>query len=381
MIRSTVAHVDLRSLQHNFRAIQQFLAGESAAGPAGTRPPGIIAVVKANAYGHGAGRVALALEQAGAVMLACADIEEGVVLRRAGVEVPILVFGALSVSDLDGLFEFGLTPTISSPSAARAVQTAALKARRTIGYHLKIDTGMNRLGFRHDNLQRTLPGLLASPNLRLNAVYTHFATADEPGSPFFDEQRARFERALSVVGGLGGKPTVRHAANSAALLRDSRVWYDVVRPGLLLYGIVPPPLASTIPLEPVMSLTSRVVAVKGMRPGEGLGYGVRYRAESPTTVAVIPAGYADGLDTRLSGRGSVLIRGRRVPIVGSVCMDMMMVDVTGLDVEPGDEVTIIGRQGGESWQRIDAREMAAEIGTIPWEIVCRIGARIERQYQ
>jgi alanine racemase len=388
VIRSTVAHVDLTALQHNFFTIKEFLAtarsatvrSATALAVAKEKPPAVIAVVKANAYGHGADRVALALEKAGATMLACADIEEGIALRRAGVEVPILVFGALSVSDLDGLFEFGLTPTISTPSAARAVQTAAVKARRTIGYHLKIDTGMNRLGFRHDNLRRTLPELLASPNLRLNAVYTHFATADDPTSPLFNEQRERFERALATVTEMGGKPILRHTANSAALLRDSRVWYDVVRPGLLLYGIVPPPLTATIPLKPVMSLTSRVVAVKGMRPGEGVGYGSRHQAESPTTIAVIPAGYADGIDTRMSGRGSVLIRGKRVPIVGAISMDMMTVDVTGLDVSPGDEVVIIGQQGDESWQRIDAREVAAAIGTIPWEVVCRIGTRIERQY-
>jgi alanine racemase len=154
----------------------------------------------------------------------------------------------------------------------------------------------------------------------------------------------------------------------------------MVRPGLLLYGIVPPPLASTIPLHPVMSLTSRVVAVKGLRAGEGIGYGWRYRAGAPTTIAVVPAGYADGIDTRISGRGSVLIRGQRVPIVGAISMDMMTVDVTGLEVSPGDEVVIIGCQGGESWQRIDAREIAAAIGTIPWEVVCRLGTRIERQY-
>ena len=153
-----------------------------------------------------------------------------------------------------------------------------------------------------------------------------------------------------------------HAANSAALLRDSRVWYDRVRPGILLYGIVPPPLASTLPLTPVMTLGSRVVAVKGMRPGEGVGYGVRFTAERPATIAIVPAGYADGLDLRLAGRGSVLIRGRRAPIVGSVCMDMLMADVTGLDVSPGDEVVIIGSQGDD---RIDVREMAAQIGTIP----------------
>ena len=388
MIRSTVAQVDLNALKSNFRAIHAYLSTEPGPStPLGTdrTPPGIIAVIKANAYGHGSPRVACALEEAGATMLACADIEEGIVIRQAGVRLPILVFGALSVSDLDGLFEFSLTPTISTPGAARAVQAAAARHKTTIAYHLKIDTGMNRLGFRHDNLRRTLPELFRSPNLRLAAVYTHFASADVPESPVFGEQRERFEAVWAVVQELatGGVRSIkRHAANSAATLRDSRVWFDAVRPGLLLYGIVPPPLASTIPLEPVMSLTSRVVAVKGLRPGEGVGYGWRYQTTEPRTVAVVPAGYADGLDTRLGGRGHVLIRGRRAPIVGAVSMDMITVDVTDHgDVQPGDEVVLLGRQGKESWQRIDAREVAAAIGTIPWEIVCRLGTRVERQYK
>jgi len=376
MIRSTVARVDLAALQSNFRAIQAFLA-QSDLPTLAPRTPDIIAVVKANAYGHGSERVGLALEQAGATMFACADIEEGIVLRCAGVTRPILIFGALSVSDLDGLFEYRLTPTISTPSAARAVQAAASRRRVVCDYHLKIDTGMHRLGFRHDNLGRTLPEVLASQNLRLGAVYTHFATADVPGHPLFDDQRARFEQALAHI----DARVPRHAANSAALLRDSRVWYDIVRPGLLLYGIVPPPLASTIPLQPVMSLTSRVVAVKGLRKNEAVGYGARFTASQPRTIAVVPAGYADGLDLRLERGGHVLIRGRRVPIVGAVSMDMITVDVTDLEgVSPGDEVIIIGRQGHESWQQIDVRDMAAAIGTIPYEIVCRIGARIERQY-
>jgi len=409
VVRSTVAHVDLGALRNNFRAIREFVesapggpqgpplrspGAERSAGPSGpARAPAIIAVVKANAYGHGADRVALALEEAGATMLACADIEEGIMLRRAGVRAPILVFGALSVSDLDGLFEYSLTPTISSPGAGRSVQAAAARHRATVAYHLKIDTGMNRLGFRFDNLRRMLPELLASPNLRLDAVFTHFASADVPGSPVFNDQRVHFEQALSTVGELVSagrvppqtdplRPFMTHACNSAALLRDSRVWYDAVRPGLLLYGIVPPPLASTIPLQPVMSLTSRVVAVKGVRPGEGVGYGWRFQPDEPRTIAVVPAGYADGLDTRLCGRGHVLIRGQRVPIVGAGSMDMITVDVTGAgEVQPGDEVVLLGRQGDETWQRIDAREVAAAIGTIPWEVVCRLGTRVERQYQ
>jgi alanine racemase len=402
MIRPTVARIDLSALKANYQHIVDYLAKDAA-----VRAPGVIAVVKANAYGHGAGQVALALEDAGADLLACADIEEGAALRAAGVKADILVFGALSVSDLDGLFDCRLTPTISTPGAAQAVQAAAESYKQRMRYHLKIDTGMNRLGFRFDNLRRTLPGLLASQNLDLEAVYTHFATADDPESPLFNEQRARFETARAAIdqiargarrerrargdrrasqegsisassaGSALDAPYV-HAANSAALLRDSRVWYDRVRPGLLLYGIVPPPLASTLPLTPIMTLSSRIVAVKGVREGEGVGYGVRFRAEQPTTIAIVPAGYADGLDLRLAGRGAVLIRGRRAPIVGAVNMDMLMADVTGLDVSPGDEVVIIGPQGAD---RIDVREMAAQIGTIPYEILCRIGSRIERVYE
>jgi alanine racemase len=403
MIRPTVARVDLGALRSNYRAIVDYLAADGAA-----RTPGVIAVVKANAYGHGAGQVALALEAAGADLLACADIEEGAALRSAGVRADILVFGALSVSDLDGLFDCRLTPTISTPGAAQAVQAAAEKYKQRVRYHLKIDTGMNRLGFRFDNLRRTLPALFASHNLDLEAVYTHFATADDPESPLFNQQRLRFDKARAEIAELnpaarpstgsgraqagdpsplmvspsnhelaeGRRPYV-HAANSAAILRDSRVWYDRVRPGILLYGVVPPPLASTLSLTPIMTLGSRIVAVKGVRAGEGVGYGARFNAERPATIAIVPAGYADGLDLRLAGRGAVLIRGRRAPIVGAMNMDMLMADVTGLDVGPGDEVVIIGSQGGD---RIDVREMAAQIGTIPYEILCRIGSRIERVY-
>ena len=372
MIRPTVARVDLEALRGNFRAIQDFIA---KAGHPHTR---VIAVVKANAYGHGAPQVALAVEEAGASMLACADIEEGIVLREAGVRAPILVFGALSVSDLKGIFTHRLTPTISTPSAACALQAAAMQHETRLHCHLKIDTGMNRLGFRHDNLARTIPELAASRHLQIDAVYTHFATADNPDHPAFTEQRERFETALAALPGLGINVRARHAANSAALWRDERVWYDSVRPGLLLYGIVPPPLQSTLPLRPALSLTSRIVAVKGLRPGEATGYGLEVPVDQPATIAIVPAGYADGLDLRLVGRGAMLVRGHRVPIVGSVCMDVSMIDVTGMDVAPGDEVVIIGEQGDES---MGVREMAAAIGTIPYELLCRLGSRIQRVYQ
>ncbi len=366
MTHPTVAAVDLDALGANFRVIRNLV-----------RRVSVIAVVKANAYGHGAAAVGRALEAAGATMLACADIEEGVELREAGVGIPILVFGALAVSDLSGLFAHRLTPTISTPSAGRALQQAAAERGVTLRCHLKIDTGMNRLGFRFDNLARTMPEVAAHPNLALEAVYTHFATADDPGDPFYDVQRARFEEATGVLASLGLGSLSRHAANSAALLRDERTWYDAVRPGLLLYGVVPPPLASTLPLRPVLTLHSRLVAVKGVRPGEGVGYGHTHVVREPRRIGIVPAGYADGLDRRLAGRGHVLVRGRRAPIVGAVSMDSLTVDVTGLDVAPGDEIVILGEQGESG---IDAREMAAAIGTIPYEILCRLGSRIKRVY-
>jgi alanine racemase len=376
--RSTVAHVDLGALRSNFQSIVAFLRSASVAGGVPS-PPDVIGVVKANAYGHGAARVGPALEEAGATMLACADIEEGIVLREAGVRVDILIFGALGISDLAGVFEYGLTPTISTPSAGRALEAAAAARGVRLPYHLKIDSGMNRLGLRYDNLARTLPELFGSRHLDLAGVYTHFATAGDPDHPLFGEQRERFEHVLQhlLPEGFGVRPALRHAANSAAMLRDARVWFDRVRPGLLLYGVVPPPLAATIALQPVMSLTSRVVSVKGVRPGEVVGYGAHWMATQPSRIATVPAGYADGLDMRLAGRGCVLVRGHRAPIVGSVCMDMIMIDISGMHVDTGDEVVIIGRQGR---QCLDVREVAAAIGSSPYEILCRIGTRIERVY-
>ena len=368
--RPTIARVDLDALAHNYRTVAAYVG-------TGSVPPRIIGVVKANAYGHGSERTALALEAAGAPMLACADIEEGVRLREAGVTVPVLVFGALSIGEVDGVVEYGLTPTVSSPSAARMLEQVAARRAVRLPCHLKIDTGMNRLGFRHDQLDRTMPAIARSTHLEVRGVYTHFATAEDREDPIFADQCLRFHQACRALVSLGLAPAVRHAANSAALLRDEHVWFDFVRPGLLLYGLVPPPLGVTLPLRPVMTLTSRIVSVKGVRPAEGVSYGLRFRAARPSQIAVVPAGYADGLDARLGGRGHVLVGGRRVPIVGAVCMDMMMIDVTEVDASPGDEVVIIGEQGAE---RMDVREMAATIGTIPWELLCRIGTRIERIY-
>jgi len=372
VIRQTVAHVDLGALAHNARAILAFLASQR-----GDAAPALVGVVKADAYGHGGAEAARALVDAGAGLLACADIEEAVALRRAALTAPILVFGAFSLGDLDGIFEYALTPTLSTPTAARRLQDAAARRDVRLRYHLGVDTGMNRLGFRHDNLPRTLPAVLAAPNLELAGVYTHFASADEPGSELFARQQRNFEAADRVLASLGARGYVRHAANSGALLAAPASWFDLVRPGLLVYGVAPSAFEGRVPVKPVMSLRSRVAAVKGVRPGESIGYGGRFVARRPTAMAIVPAGYADGLDTRLEGRGAVLVRGRRVPIVGAVSMDMIALDVTGLAVEPGDEVVITGRQGDEE---ITVAEMARWVSTIPYELLCRVGARVERVY-
>jgi alanine racemase len=371
--RPTLAHIDLGALAHNARAIRAFLsAGRRGAEPA------LVGVVKADAYGHGAAEAARTLVEAGARMLACADLEEGAALRAAGLTAPILVFGAFSLGELDGIFEHDLTPTVGSPTAGRRLQEAAARRGVHLRYHLGIDTGMNRLGFRHDNLPHTIPELLAAPNLELEGVYTHFATADEPANELFTRQRRNFKAADRVLAGLGARGYVRHAANSGALLSEPSTWFDLVRPGLLMYGVAPPAFEGRVPVRPVMSLRSHVAAVKGVRQGESVGYGGRFVARRPTTIAVVPAGYADGLDTRLEGRGFFLVRGRRVPVIGSVSMDVCAADVTGMDVQPGDEVVITGRQGGDE---ITVAEMAGWVSTIPYELLCRVGARVERVHQ
>ena len=374
VVRPTFAQIDLEALKGNYRALRAFVAADDA-----VTPPDLIAVVKANAYGHGLVPVARALETVGATMMACADIEEGVQLREGGISASILIFGALSISDLNGIFEYDLTPTVSSPSAARALQDAASARDVPLHCHLKIDTGMNRFGFRYDNLRRMMPEVLGSSHLVFDAVYTHFATAEDPTHPLFVEQRERFLGALETLTSLGLSGIRRHAANSAALLGGRSSWLDAVRPGLLLYGVAPCDVAlpSTLGVRPVMSLRSRVVAVKGMRIGETFGYGARFAAKRPTRVAIVPAGYADGLDVRLAGVGKVLIRGHRAPIIGSICMDSMAIDVTDVDAEPGDEVVVIGSQNGDL---IDANEVARWVGTVPHDILCRTGSRIERVY-
>jgi alanine racemase len=373
MPRPSVAKIELAALLHNFSAIERHVAANRPEGPA----PHAIAVVKANAYGHGAVEVAACLERGGARMFACADLDEAVVLRQAGIAAPILVFGTLAFDDFGALFDHSITPTIGSLLTARRLQAAAARRGTRIQCHLKIDTGLNRTGFRFDDLDRAMPEVLASPGLDVEGVYTHFATADDNEHPLFELQLERYRLAIAQLERLGLRRPLRHAANSAAVMRDPGCWYEAVRPGLALYGVRPSAGVPPVPLLPVLSLRSRVVAVNELRAGESVGYGARFVAGGAASIAVVPLGYGDGLDYRLAGRASALVGGCKVPVVGSVCMDSLALDVTGLPVQVGDEVVLIGRQGQES---ITVEEMARAIGTIPYEVLSRIGVRVLREY-
>jgi alanine racemase len=369
--RPTLARIDLDALAGNYRAIAAFVG----AAPGGRR---VIAVVKANAYGHGAVPAARALVEAGAPMLACADVDEAVVLRDAGIHAPILVFGALvGFGDADAFFRYGLTPSISTPEGAAALESASRARGERLACHLKVDTGMNRMGLRDDGLAVAARAVLASPHLAVEAAYTHYATADEPGHPLFAAQQRRFADALAALSALGVRPSWTHAANSAAICAGEDAWGGGVRPGLALYGALQPPAGCALTLRPVLSLVTRVAGLKTLRPGDAVGYGARFTAEAARTLAVLPLGYADGIDRRLEGRGHVLVAGRRAPIVGSVCMDMITADVTGLPVAVGDDAVLIGRQGPEALSVIEVAEAA---GTIAYEVLCRVGPRVERIY-
>jgi alanine racemase len=369
--RPTLARIDLDALADNYRAIAGFVGAAR-----GERR--VIAVVKANAYGHGAVPAARALTGAGAPMLACADVDEAVVLREAGMDAPILVFGALvGLGDADAFFRYGLTPSISTPEGASALESAARARGERLVCHLKIDTGMHRMGLPGDRLAATVPAILASPHLAVEAVYTHYATADEPDHQLFEVQQRRFADALAALSDMGVRPSWTHAANSAAVCAGPEAWGGSVRPGLALYGAMSLPAGCPLRLRPVLSLVTRVAGLKTLSTGDAVGYGARFTAAGPRTVAVLPLGYADGVDRRLEGRGQVLVAGRRAPIVGSVCMDMITADVTGLPVAVGDEAVLIGRQGPEA---LSVTEVAEASGTIAYEVLCRVGPRVERVY-
>lgn len=369
--RSVWAEVDLDAIRANVRELV-----------AVAHPAQVMAVVKADGYGHGAVPVSQAAIEAGAAWLGVALVEEGVELRRAGIDAPIMVLSEPPPESAPAVVEHGLTPVVYTSTGIEALAKAVVGSARpgALGVHLKIDTGMHRVGCTASESGPLVESIGSREELRLEGVMTHLAVADEPDNPYTDEQLDRFASILDALPGAGGAPEVVHAANSAGLLaHGDRARFDLVRTGIAVYGVAPAPeLADRMPLRPALVLKARVAHVKSLDAGERLSYGLRYRMDRPGTVATVPVGYADGVPRNLAHvGGEVLLGGRRCRIAGTVTMDQLMVDAGDLTIEVGDEVVLLGRQGDE---QIRAEEWADRLGTIAYEIVCGIGPRVPRVY-
>ena len=367
-LRPTWVEVDLDRLAANYRAVRDHL-------PRGVR---VMAVVKADAYGHGAARVAAALQREGADCFGVAITEEGVALRRAGVAGTVLVFGGCFPGQEETFIESGLTPTVYDLDSVRRISAAAEARGTVVGYHLKLDTGMGRLGIGPDDVPAFVEQAVGHAGARLEGVFSHLSSADEDDLTYTRLQISKFVDAVGAIEAAGHPRVERHVANSAGTLLHRGSWFDMVRAGLSLYGIHPSHRGGPVSLSPVLSLKPRVAFVKSVSAGTALGYNRTFKTERPSRIATLPIGYADGLSRLTSNRGNVLVGGARAPIVGAVSMDTTLVDVTdAAGVAPGDEVVIIGSQGG---QAIGAREVGRWASTIPYEVVCRISGRVPRVY-
>jgi alanine racemase len=369
--RPAWVEVDLAALRHNVRVLRELAA-----------PAGVMAVVKADAYGHGAVPVARAAVEAGAAWLGVALVEEGLELRDAGVDAPIMVLSEPPLDAAAAVIANRLTPVVYTQAGIEALAKAssAFGAHGRLSVHLKVDTGMHRVGCPEREARMLAEVVLERDELALGGVLTHFAVADEPDDPYTVEQLARFDVVLSELTRGGVATGVVHAANSAATLAFPSARRDLVRCGIAVYGLAPAPIfEGALPLQPVMSFKTEVSHVKRLDRGERLSYGLRYELERAGTVATVPVGYADGVPRALAYHGGeVLVRGRRRPMAGTITMDQLLVDMGDAPVEPGDEVVLIGRQGDEE---ITAAEWAQRIGTISYEILCGIGPRVPRGYR
>ena len=363
-LRPTSAHVDLSALAHNFRWVR------SRVGP----KVQVLAAVKGDAYGHGAANSARALQAAGCEAFGVALVEEGAHLREAKVDGLILCMGGVGRHGAEAAVAFDLTPVLYDEGDAERLDRAAKLAGRRVAVHVKVDTGMGRLGVPLPHWERFLDRIAAFDNLDVAAMMTHFAESEAADRTFTLEQLRRFSQAVATAKRRGFSPRLLHAANSGALLTEPKTWLDLVRPGIVLYG--EPPVA-TPEIRPVMRVSTAVLFVKDLPKGASVSYGRGFVTARPTRLATLPFGYADGYPRAVSRKAQVLIAGRRCNVVGTVCMDLCMADVTDVPtpVESGDEVVILGSMGGE---RISAREIGDWAGTIPYEILCGFSERVPR---
>ncbi len=366
--RPTRAEIDLGNIRHNVRTFVELV------GPACR----VMAVVKADAYGHGAVEVSRAALEAGASRLGVALVEEAEELRGAGIEAPLHLLFEPPPEAADRVVELGLIPTVYTAGYARELSRSAVSRGRRVPVHLKVDTGMHRVGVSPEEAPALAREVCSLSGLELEGVYTHLATASVPGDPFAEEQMERFDAVVRALREEGLRVPLVHAAASGAAVSMPRSRLDMIRLGIAMYGLLPgPAYAGMVDIRPALALRTRISHVFRALKGEGVSYGLTYRCPRDTWLAVLPVGYADGVPRALSNRWEVLIGGKAYPLVGTVCMDLCLVDLGEDRRDPGEEVTVIGGWGEE---RVGVERMAEVLGTINYEVTCCIGKRVPRVY-
>lgn len=368
MAAVTVAEVDVSAIRANIRAVRERVGPNVR----------VIPAVKANGYGHGAVEVSRACLDAGAHMLGVANIDEALELRAAGIDAPLLILGCSMTDSAGDIVRAKAESTVCEPSFAQALSDAALRQGAVAGVHVKIDTGMGRIGIPPDKAAEFIASVSALPGLALKGVFTHFPSSDEPERSFTLGQIDSFRRVLSSVERRATNAPLAHASNSGGILAYPEADFDAVRPGIMIYGCYPSPeVVRSVPVREALTLKTRIVFLKQCPAGATVSYGRAHTLRRNSMVATLPVGYADGYSRLLSNRGEAAVRGHRVPVIGRVCMDQTMIDVTDVPgVSIGDEVVLYG--GGFGY--LSVSEVAARIGTIPYELLCAIGPRVARVY-
>lgn len=368
-MRPTFAEINLRAINTNLRRIRKKIG----------RHPLIMAVVKANAYGHGMIPVVSSiLQQNTAQYFGVAIVEEGIELRTAFPHVPIHVFTAPLRQQLELYVRYELEPTLCDLHIAKRLNAIARRWKKTIPVHIKVDTGMGRIGVLPDDAVHFVRSVATLSNISIKGIYTHFATADERDLSFANKQLTLFRRIVTQLELEGFHIPLVHCANSGAIMQLPESYFDMVRPGIMMYGYAPSTeTRNTIPLQPALSLKGTIGFVKRVKKGTSISYGRRYITNRETTIASVTLGYADGYFRGLTNKTSALIRGRKFPVVGTVCMDQVMIDVGNEPVQIGDEVVFIGSSGTK---KITGWDIAKTVGTIPYEVTCAISSRVPRKY-
>lgn len=367
-MRPTRAEINLDNIAYNIGEIRKGIGDKVK----------IMAVVKANGYGHGAVEVARVATESGVEWLAVAMLEEAVELREDGIQLPILILGLSRPAEAQELIKYRLAQAVCVREVAQALSAEARSGGGTAKVHVKVDTGLGRLGILPEEVTGFVKEMYRLEGIEVEGIFTHFSVADEDKS-FTELQIKKFQEVLASLERAGIRIPVKHSANSAAVLDIPSSYLDLVRPGIMLYGLYPSPkVTHRIHLKPAMSFKTQVAYLKTVPAGVSLSYGRTFTSRRKSRIATLPVGYADGYSIALSNKGEVLIKGKRAPVVGKVCMDMTLVDVTHIpDVKVGDEVVLFGRQDGAE---ISADEVASKIGTINYEVVCGIGKRVPRVY-